>query len=143
MATFREILQRYVNYSYDELLNIGKSNLAALVRSVSKYLEGDQEKTVIAVLMVCNICIGADGNISSKEVRFFNDLLGTKYSSSELSAMVKDFNTREVVEMVDDMADSMTSEEKAALLTVCTCFAAVDETINRDEIALLQKLIEK
>ena len=143
MATFKEIMQDYVNRSYDELLRTCKSNISDLTSIFSRYLDGDQDKTVMAVLIVFGACIGADGTVSAKEARFFNDLLNSNKSTSEIVEMVKTFGDREAVELLDEMADSMTVSEKATLLSACTCFLAVDETINAKEIAFLAKLIEQ
>ena len=66
----------------------------------------------------------------------FND------SYSDNLEFVRSLGTDEARELVDGLVDSMSADDKAAAISFCLCFLAVDETITRDEVAFIDRLID-
>ena len=72
------------------------------------------------------------------------DLIGcgsdTTYESAK--AFIQDNYSADGIQITDQFADILSAEKKAALVSFCLCLMAVDETIDRNEVAFVLKLIE-
>lgn len=142
MATFNELLQDYVNKSYDEILSLAQMSISSLSDEMNAVL-GDSETVGKAYLVVTAACLGVDGRLTTLEYTFLKDLLGlgadTDYN--DVKSMVESFDLNEAMSFTDNLADSLSTEGKSALLIFCIAFFAVDETISRDEVAFINKLM--
>ena len=138
MATLNELLQDYVNKSYDELLTLARNSVEEIVCRLSK--DGDTEIPAKVCYFLTMACIGADGKLSDLEQRFYRDLLGVNTTYQDLSHNALDGND-ELRALADQMFDASSLELKAPILSFCLCFLAVDETISRDEIAFINRLL--
>ena len=139
MANLNQLLQKYVNMSYEELLDMAKFSLSQFLDVLLENSGADGASKVCAVMTAA--CLGADGKLSALEHKFFNDLLNSDDSYDENLAFVQSLGTEEARELVDGMVDAMSSDHKAAAVSFCLCFLAVDETITRDEVAFINRLI--
>ena len=142
MANFGDFLQRYVNSSYDELLFFANHSLADIIDEVQKIFKNDDD-TAQVLLTVVAACIGVDGKLSSLEHKFICDILELESTYEETMGVVSSLGGEKAEEFVDKLADALPAEKKAALVTLCLSFLAVDETISRDEVAFVCKLIEE
>jgi hypothetical protein len=140
MANLNQLLQKYVNMDYDELLDLAKFSLSQFLDTVLEKTGADGASKICAVMTAA--CLGADGKLSALENKFFNDLLGVNDSYSDNLEFVRSLGTEEARELVDGLVDAMSSEDKAAAISFCLCFLAVDETISRDEVAFIDRLID-
>lgn len=140
MANLNQLLQRYVNMSYEELLDMAKFSLSQFLDVLLENSGADGASKVCAVMTAA--CLGADGKLSTLENKFFNDLLDCDDSYAKNLAFVQSLGTEEARELVDSMVDAMSSDHKAAAVSFCLCFLAVDETITRDEVAFINRLID-
>ena len=50
--------------------------------------------------------------------------------------------SNESVELVDRLADTLDSDGKTSLLVLAICILSVDETISREEVTLIKKLLQ-
>lgn len=139
MASLNQLLQRYVNMSYDELLDLAKYSLSQFIGTVINGTGTESASKLLAVITAA--CLGADGKLSALENKFFNDLLDTDDSYAENLEFVRNLGNDEARELVDGLVDSLSDDEKAAAVSFCLCFLAVDETITRDEVAFVDRLI--
>jgi hypothetical protein len=140
MANLNQLLQKYVNMDYDELLDLAKFSLSQFLDTVLEKTGADGASKICAVMTAA--CLGADGKLSPLENKFFNDLLGVNDSYSDNLEFVRSLGTEEARELVDGLVDAMSSEDKAAAISFCLCLLAVDETITRDEVAFIDRLID-
>ncbi len=132
-----EILQDYVNLSYEELLGVASHAAKTVVPFFNNAVE-DGNGAIFTISFI-GTCLAADGQLSALEKKFVCDLFGLDAQTVE--GIVASINS-EIVRIVDEVFDSIpTDEVKAALLSFCLCFLAVDERISREEVALIQKLI--
>lgn len=137
MPTFEEILQNYVNLDYDSLVNIAKqsaNNLLPVCALVDK-----DNKGVMLLSCVILAGIGADGKLSAKEYQFLSDVLGL--NDETIDGFIKMYDAQ-MVDVVDNFADNLNVSTKADTVTLLTAVAACDETISREETALLRKILE-
>ena len=140
MASLDQLLQRYVNMSYEELLDLAKYSLSQFINTLVEKTGAEGASKICAVMTAA--CMGADGKLSSLEHQFINDLLDSDDSYAENLSFVQSLGDDEARELVDGLVDSLSSDEKAAAVSFCLCFLAVDETISRDEVAFIHRLIE-
>jgi hypothetical protein len=140
MANLNQLLQKYVNMDYDELLGLAKFSLSQFIGTIVDSTGATGASKIVAVMTAA--CLGADGKLTALENKFFNDLLDCDDSYADNLDFVQNLGTDEARQLVDGMVDRMSSEEKAAAVSFCLCFLAVDETITRDEVAFIDRLID-
>ena len=141
MASFNEILQNYVDKSYDELLFLARENIAEVTPDLVCFFEG-KEDAAKALMIIVSACLGADGKLTALEAKFLKDLLGTDDDCESTMQMVATLGDDESRDLTDRLADALSADKKASLVSFCLCFLAVDETIHRDEVAFVVKLME-
>ena len=139
MATLNQLIQKYVDMPYEKLLDLAKFSLAQFLSTVVLKAGSGGASKVCAIMTAA--CLGADGVLSPLEHKFFNDLLDSDDSYEENLEFVRALGSDEARELVDNLVDSMSAEDKAAAVSFCLCFLAVDETITRDEVAFINRLI--
>lgn len=142
MATFQEILQDYVNLSYDQLYAIAKDEFRKFAYQLNEGFDGDNDHASKALLIFVAAILGADGRLTNLEHRFLNDLLEEEFSYEDTCSMVSALGDSQARDLVNELIDAMSRDAKTSALTVALCFCAVDETISRDEVAYFAKLME-
>ena len=141
MATFNELMQRFVNESYDSLLNIANQSLRDVSNALTDFFSDKPEYATQSTVMLFACCLGADGKLTELEARFLNDLLCANHSYSTLCTMISTHANKDSLEIIDKLVDTLDQDSRAAMLTLATCFLAVDETITREEVALISLLM--
>lgn len=136
--TFNELLQDFVNKSYDELLNIARGALDVMIPAFESVEKG---KSADFILPFIGTTLAIDGNFTELEYKFLNDLLGGGVSYADAKASVQAHYNAEIIDVVDQLIDACGEDLKTAILVFCLCFTAVDETITREEGAFIAKLL--
>ena len=137
MTNFKEILQRYVDLDYDELLFIGKKALTNLMPACVK--ADPENRGELMIMSIILAAVGADGKLSQKERRFVCDLLDidadafNKYSEA-FSCKMRD--------ITDLFADSLSPAIKGDTVTLVVCVVACDERISREETEFIRKIMK-
>ena len=136
MATFNELMQKYVNEDYSTLVAFSQKALANLIPVCNKVDPDNDGFKMVSSLVLS--AIGADGTLTALERKFLGDVLGL--SDENISKYIKMYNSR-MADLVDHFADSLTTDIKAdtAMLIICIC--ACDEKISREETAFIRKLL--
>ena len=139
MATLNELLQDYVNLSYNQLLNIANRNFEKIAPFFSRLApDGNCAKYLVPIL---GAALAVDGKLSQLEYRFMNDFLGGGLSYDDVLQLAQDNYNAAAMEYTDKVVDALSGDERTALLSLCLCIMAVDETISREEVAFIKKLI--
>ena len=138
--SFNEIMQNYVNASYSLLLVIARDSLETLKPTLNKIAPDDCGASLI-LPFIC-LTVSADGRFSKLEFDFINDLININTTYDEFKAFVESFYTDEWTQMIHEMVDSFSRDDKGALLNLAASISAVDGTITRSETAFIAKLIE-
>lgn len=139
MASFQEILQEYVNLSYEDLLSLAKKNFAKIMpcfNSIAK--DGNGGSVCVAFI---SACLAADGELSSLEIRFVNDVTNSQLTREELFNITQEFIDGGAFALSDAVYDACPAEVRGDLLSFCLCFCAVDETISANEVAFIKRLL--
>ena len=134
----RKLLQEFVNTPYEKLLGMASVSLEKLMPIFNSFQNDGNGARAAVVFISC--CYAADGKFTDLEYKFLCDLIGN-VDKETVTGFINSC-TPEIYAMVDQLIDSLDSENKAAMLTLLTCFLAVDETITAQETALIKKLIE-
>ena len=145
MATLNELLQKYVDASYETLLSIANDNFSKLMpvfEEVAQKVHG-ADNNGGAEIMVPIMCatLAVDGRFTELEYNFFKDLLNSKLSYEEVKSVVAGYANEEGFALVDGIFDSCGPELKSELLSFVLCFLAIDQTISSDETAFIKRLL--
>ena len=144
MSKFNTLLQKYVNMSYDELVNTANENLHELFPALEKFFKdfpGEDPTTHIVVMLLAN-CLGADNQLTALECKFVNQILNANHSYDTLKSLIAMHCNAEAEEVLDHLVDALDRSATANLLSFCLCLLAVDETISRDEVAFFTRLMD-
>ena len=136
---FNALMQEYVDKSYDELFSIASQSLAIAMDVFNKVAK-DGNGAPYAILFI-STTLAIDGKFTELEYKFFNDLLGGGLDYEAAKASAQAHYSNEAIELVDKIIDSCSSDLKAVLLMLVTCFAAVDKTITVEEARYIAKLM--
>lgn len=137
MATFNELMQKYVNEDYETLVSFAKHAMVNLLPACKK-VDAEHDGFFMISSLVLS-AIGADGVLTSLERKFMRDVMGL--SDENISKYIKMYDSR-MADLANHFADNMGTELKAdaAMLIVSIC--ACDEKISKEETAFIRKLFE-
>ena len=138
MKSFEDIIKEYEGKPYDELLSLARGALGLIASAFSKFAVDCEPGDLIVPFIFATL--GADGELSEKELQFLNDLFGADFGYEDTKLLTLAHSDDEVTELIDQMIDACDDKTKAALLIFCMCFAAVDNTVTYKETAYLMKL---
>ena len=140
MATLNEILQKYVDASYEELLALAIESFDKLMPVFNEVADdGNGAKFIVPVMCAS---IAADNRFSTLEYKFIKDLLESSLTYDDFMASVRRYSGEEGQELVDKLFDACGTDMKTELLSFCLCFMAVDETITKEETAFVKRLLD-
>ena len=137
-ADLNELLQNYVNLDYEDILSIANTSLAEIM-PVFNELADDGNGAKFVLPFICT-SLAVDGKLSKLEYKFICDLIGDMDYDTVLSN-VQEYYSDSAVEFVDNVCDACPDDLKTSLLTFCLAFLAVDETISREEVAFVKRLL--
>lgn len=137
MATFEELMQKFVNSDYDVLLGLGKE---AVSRVLPKCKAVDTENNGFFMLSsIVLSAIAADGYLTALEKKLLNEVLGLDEGTTQ--KFIQMYDSR-MVELTDTFCDNLDTDTKADVIMLVTIVASVDEKISREETAFIRKLFE-
>lgn len=136
--TLNEILQDFVNEPYESLVGIAKASIANLAPIFAKIAEDGKPAKFIIPFFATSLAV--DGKLSELEYKFVCDVF-FDMPYEEVKQLVQMHYSEKMVSMVDQLIDSCPVELKSQLVTLCCAFLAVDETISREEVAFVQRLL--
>ena len=137
MSKFDQLLRQYTALSYDELLSFAKRCYGELTSELQAPGRGGED----AVLSLFAACMGADGKLTRPEHTFINDLTDVARSYEDTLSLIRSMGATQCRRTADILADSLPSSKKAALISLCLCFVAVDHSISAGEAEFIQKLM--
>ena len=138
--SFNEMMQEYVNLSYEELLAFARRSLADFSGELESIVGEDNTASTLAFTTLA--CLGVDASLTDLECKFICELMGTDYTRSDLLSLVASINQQKAEEMADLVADRMSNTAKSAFVLFCMAFLAVDERFSREEVAFVKRLID-
>ena len=137
--TFNDLLQDFVDKPYEELVSIANGALEVIVDGFSKI--NTESKPSDFIIPFIATTLASDGKYTQLEHNFLNTVLETDISYDDSKHFVQSYYNEEIFDLADQMIDACGQDLKNALVIFCLCFAAVDETITREEGAYIAKLL--
>jgi len=137
--TLNEFLQNFVNEPYENLVSMAEESIARILPIFNEIAEDGQGSKVIVMFIGTSLAV--DGKLSELEYKFVCDVLGGKFTYDEVKQLASAHYSDQMFNTIDELVDSCPSDLKAALITFCCCFLSVDQTISREEVAFVQKLL--
>ncbi|MBQ8894534.1 MAG: TerB family tellurite resistance protein [Clostridia bacterium] len=137
MASFNEMMQKYVDADYETLVAIAKDSIVELLPTCKK-VDTEHEGMFMLTSIVLS-AIGADGVLTAKEKQFLRDVLGL--SDEQISTFIKMYSSK-MVDLVDKFADDLSQDIKIQTISLVLSVASVDEKISREETAFIRKLLD-
>lgn len=136
MVSFNELMQSYVDLSYEALVQTAQLALGKLL-PVCKKVDPEHEGVFMVISLVLS-AVAADGVLSEKEQHFLGDVLGM--DEAAINTAVHMYSS-DMVDLVDQFADGLDEDTKVNSMMLIIAVAACDETISREETALIRKII--
>ena len=136
-AQFRELLQKYVNTDYNTLVAFARDSLNKIT-PVFEALDKEHNGSLLLVAIL-NAGIGADGQLTVKEKAFLNDAFGL--APATVDNLINLFTGKEF-DLIDILHDKLDGDARFHVFNIIAVLAACDETISRDEINFLRKVME-
>ena len=130
-----EMLQEIVNMPYDRKLAGAKYALAECYGTLTKIGIDENKATMITVTFLA-AAVAVDGKFTSLEKKFLKDLF-----SVDLENLVNSMDSK-AYDAMDAIVDAMNATDKSKFCLLATYVLAVDDTINRDELNYLIKLMK-
>lgn len=136
MATFNDLMQKYVNSDYETLVKLAQAALVDVLPAC-KAVDKENDGLFMATSIIL-AAIGADGVLTGLEKKLLQDALGQ--DDATVHKFITLYDSR-MADLVDHFADSSNDDVKAATLMLVTAVAAVDEKISHQETALIKKIM--
>lgn len=138
--TFNEIMQGFVNMSYEDLVTKATKDLGILMPFFAQYDEEHNGAAFVFPFMC--VCLAVDGQFTDKEAQFYSDIMGQEIPYDQAKEVVQMHYSDDMNDLADRLVDSSDDEVKAVLLDLACCILAVDETIDSEELTFIKKLID-
>ena len=136
MSEFKRLLQDYVNMDYAILVCSAKESYRKLH---PVFMEHDPENSgIILTLALISAAVTADGVFSETEKEFILDVFDIPAGKVDIFGQI---NIKGINDLVDNIADSLSTEHKRELLNIIITVAACDETITRSENSFIQRIM--
>ena len=130
MSAFQELLQKYVNEDYEALVGLAKLSVAEILPECQKI---DKDNGGVLLLMsIVHAGIGADFDVTDKEIEFISDVLNTD-KTKLLSVLVSIAKQPESLGLAKKFVDASSNDIKASTVNFIATICACDETITRSE----------
>ena len=129
--TYEKLMQKYVNASYETLLSVALSAINDVMPVFDQVAE-DGNGASIVLPFIC-VTAASDGKFTELEYKFIKDVTGLDKDYNEFKEIVQHFYTEEWMTAANNLIDQCHPRIKESILSFCLAFAAVDETISREE----------
>ncbi len=136
MSDFADLMQKLVNEDYDTLLQMAKASLVEAVDIMSNATNEDD--AIMYVMTFLSFSLAADGKFSATEQRFVNDLVGPLIDFYSVMECIDE----KTYSVLNGIVDSLPTSDKSKLCYLAACVAAVDKTIDVNELHYLIDLMD-
>ena len=132
---FKDTLQNIVNKSFEEKVRGAQTALNECFAILTRH-DFNKDEAAIVVLTFLSTAIASDGKFSVPEQEMIDAIF-----DKDISAFLKNIDS-ESYQLMDKLVDSLNSDEKTTFCLLAIFVAAVDDTINHDELTYIIKLME-
>lgn len=136
MSTFNELMQKYVNTDYPVLLDLAREAIQRLMPAC-KQVDPQHNGFYMLSSIILSV-IGRDGVLSQLEKKLLIE--STDIEENLIDKFLSMYDPK-MPDLVDHFCDNMGDDLKADVIILATVFAAVDETISKEETEFIRKLL--
>ena len=137
MATFNELMQKYVNTDYPVLLDLAKEAIRRLTPACKQV--DPQHNGYYMLSSIILSAVGRDGVLTALEKKLLME--ATNITEQEVSKLLAMYDPK-MPDLVNYFCDNMGDDLKADAIMLVTIFCAVDEKISKEETDFIRKLFE-
>ena len=137
MASFNELMQKYVNTDYPVLLDLAKEAIRRLTPACKQVDPQHDGYYMLSSIILSSI--GRDGTLTPLEKKLLVESTGMDEASVNKFLAMYD---PQMPDLVNYFCDNMGEDLKADTIMLVTIFAAVDEKICKEETEFIRKLFE-
>ena len=135
MASFNELMQKYVNTDYPVLLDLAKEAIRRLTPACKQVDPQHDGYYMLSSIILSSI--GRDGTLTPLEKKLLVESTGMDEASVNKFLAMYD---PQMPDLVNYFCDNMGEDLKADAIMLVTIFAAVDEKICKEETEFIRKL---
>lgn len=138
--TFNELMQGYVDMSYEEIVERAKTDLGVLMPYFAQY-DKEHNGAGLVFPFMCT-CLAVDGQFTEKEAKFYSDIMEREIPYEQAKEVIQMHYSDNMTDLADKFFDASDKEVKAMLLDLACCILAVDERMGTEEVAFIKKLLD-
>jgi hypothetical protein len=138
MSNFLSLLEQVVNLPSEEKINLGKEFYAKTMElCLSKGIK--YKKKSIFLKNLLHLFAHADNKLSNKEFKFIIEISGLEITKEEFQSLELD---DEFIKELTNMIENLPLKDKSTIFFLGAIILSSDDTINYEEIKLIDKLFE-
>ncbi len=140
--SFDQLLQDLVNKDDEEKIAIAVDaykDLLPVLTALDPKTNG-----IFMTMLLLGVTAGADGKLTVGEARFIHALMearGVQMTDEKILAIVENANHEEAYDILRELRGRLTDDGVASLFTFIAAICSMDDTISREEIALLKAIL--
>jgi hypothetical protein len=132
---FSDMLQEIVNKSYEDKVEAAKAVLGECYGILTgKGYDGKNATLILVTFLAASVA--SDGRFTGPERSMLNDIF-----HDDLEGIIKKIDGK-AYDMMEQIVDSFESRDKSTFCLLAIYVLAVDDTINKDELSYLAKLMQ-
>ena len=137
MASFNELMQKYVNTDYPVLLDLANEAIRRLTPACKQV--DPQHDGYYMLSSIILSAVGRDGKLTALEKKLLMEATGMQ--EEEVGKFLSMYDPQ-MPDLVNYFCDNMGDDLKADAIMLVTIFAAVDEKICKEETEFIRQLFE-
>ncbi|MCR4908875.1 MAG: hypothetical protein K5985_08585 [Lachnospiraceae bacterium] len=141
-SSFDELLQDLVNKNDEEKLDIALDSykdLLPVLREVDPKTEG-----IFMTMVIMGATAGADGKLTVGEDRFIRALMearGVEMTDEKVLSILDMGTEEDAYDIIRELRSRLNNAGAGALVSFIAAICAMDDTISREEVALIKSLL--
>lgn len=140
MANFNEVYDQFLALSSKDRIDAARGAATDVLSFLNEHNVSEEFKSSFFIVLIGTF-IGVDGVVTQAEVDIFNAIFTGTFTSKDLVGMISKLCTKENVEALDKLVDSMPEEIKLSACVLALTVVSADGSIGEDERAYFEKLL--
>lgn len=140
MSHFKDIYKQFEEASTDEKLVAARGAAGEVMAFLNDKTKDSDFKTGFFLILLGTL-IGVDGTVTQAEVDVFNAVFDTDYTSKDLVRLISNLSTKENMELIDRVIDSMPEKIKLSTCVLALTVLSADGKIDDEEAKFFEKIV--
>ena len=140
MSSFDDIYKQFEEANADEKLIAARGAANDVMAFLNAKTDNADFKTGFFLILLGTL-IGVDGTVTQSEVDVFNAVFGTEYTSKDLVRLISNLSTKDNMELIDKVIDSMPEQVKLSTCVLALAVISADGKIDEEEAKFFEKIV--